>query len=146
MKKIILSLFILSLFVAPAVFAERDSDRENKVRASAVDISCVSTAVGVREDALLSAWNKFDDAVTAVLTARKSALISAWALTDRSARRSAVKEAWSTARKDRKSATATYKSERKTAWSTFKTSAKACGGDVGDEASSDGDKKETVEI
>jgi hypothetical protein len=139
MKKIVLSLLLVSLLAAPAVFA-RDGEGKN------VDAACVSTAVGVRETALLAAWSKFDDAVTAVLTARKTALISAWALTDVKARKEAVKAAWATARKDRKAAVKTYKQERKEAWATFKKAAKECGGNAGGEASGDKDSGEEVDL
>src|SRR3989338_5101108 len=141
MKKIILGLFLFSLLVSPVAFAK---DEENSSRI--VNTACVSTAVGLREDALLGAWSKFDDAVTAVLIARKSALISAWTLTDAKARKKAVKDAWITARKDRRAAAKTYREERRAAWKTFKTAAKACGGTAASEASSESDSTENVEI
>ncbi len=141
MKKIILGLFAFALLVAPVAFAERGSESARVKTTKTVNTTCVGTAVGVREDAVMTAWGKFDDAVTAVLTARKTALVSAWSLTDASARRSAVKTAWATAKKDRKTAASTYKTERKAAWSAFKTAVKACGG--GSDASEAEDEKDS---
>src|SRR3989344_9539277 len=98
MKKIILGLSLFALVATSVALAEYNTGTTANTREGAavktVNVSCVSTAVGSREDALLSAWSKFDDAVTAVLAARKSALISAWALTDAKARKKAVKDAW----------------------------------------------------
>jgi len=140
MKKIVLSLLLLSLLAAGAVYAESGSGNSDNSGANrTVDAVCVSTAVGVREDALLATWSKFDDAITAVFTARKTALIAAWALPDATARKRAVKDAWATAKKSRREATKTYRTERKAAWRTFKAAAKACGGTAGSEASGETD-------
>lgn len=144
MKKFILSLFLFSLFIVPVASAE--DGRSGNVAKKNVDVACVASAVGVREDAIMSAWDKFDDAVTAVLTARKSALVSAWALTDVKERRKAIKDAWATAKKSRREAAKTYASERKSAWVAFKNTVKACGGATASEASSESDSKESVEL
>lgn len=150
MKNLVLGFFVLSMLVAPVAFAERGSGETMKVKSGSsktnVDITCVGKAVSTREDAIISAWGKFDDAVTAVLTARKTALTNAWSLTDASARKSAVRSAWSTAKKDRKAATDTYKKERKAAWDDFKKAAKACGGDAGDDASDEKDSGSSVSL
>ncbi len=152
MKYLTVSMFVLALLVGPFALAKEGSDdvrteRSKKTTvAKTVDISCVAKAVEVREDALATSWGKFDDTVTSVLAARKTALMSAWSLTDAKARRDAVKAAWATAKKDRRAAATTYKAEKKAAWATFKTSAKACGGTDGSEASGESDSKESVEI
>ena len=70
-----------------------------------LDLACVLTAVTTRETSLVT-----------TLTARKDALIAAWGNTDATARKNAVKTAWST-----------YKTARRAAWKTFKdTSRSTC--------------------
>jgi hypothetical protein len=150
MKKAILSLFLLSLMVSPLtyVFADDDESEESSSsgKSKTVDIACVSAAVSTREDSIISAWGKFDDSITASLTARKAALVTAWTLTDASARKKAVRAAWETARKSRKEASKLYKGERRSAWNTFKSAVKKCGGSVGDDASKESDSTENVSI
>ncbi|MDP2788727.1 MAG: hypothetical protein Q8O46_01570 [bacterium] len=146
MKNIALGLFALSLAFAPIAFAERGSEDARVRTNSSVNITCVGTAVGVREDAIMSAWSKFDDAVTAVLTARKTALVAAWSLTDTSTRKNAVKAAWATAKKDRKAVANTHKSERRAAWTSFKTAARACGGNDGSDAAVEKDSGAEVTL
>lgn len=175
MKKIIIGVFVLTLLVSTSAYAERGrGGRDNKSEDSFatstkselrdrmkdksknasstkdiyknIDATCVSEAVLVREDAITSAWSAFNTDVTDVLTARKTALTNAWAITDAKERKTAVRQAWETSKKDRKSAALEYKTAKKNAWSTFKTSAKACGGSDGIEASGESESGEKVEI
>lgn len=168
-KKIIFGLLALALAIsAPLAFAREEESgddsrgrdriertststiKENRGKnlraASSTDIACISLAVGKREDAIAKSWGDFDDRITESLTDRKAALISAWSLTDKEARKPAVKKAWSDAKNDRKEAASTYKTEKKTIWSTFKKEAKACGGSAGSEASGESESGEKVEI
>lgn len=122
------------------------SDLKNKNASSTVDLSCVSKAVSVREDSISSAWTTLDDEMTNILSDRKLALITAWAITDSKERRSEVKEIWKTSKADKKSASSDYKQTKKSAWSEFKKSAKKCGGSDGMDASGESEAGEKIEI
>jgi hypothetical protein len=111
-----------------------------------VDATCVSAAVSEREDAIMSAWTAFNMDITTTLITRKSSLVNAWALTDAKERRSAVKDAWATAKKDRKEIAAEYKKVKKDIWAEFKVEAKKCGGSEGIDASGESESSEKVEI
>ncbi|MFM2374619.1 MAG: hypothetical protein RLZZ234_614 [Candidatus Parcubacteria bacterium] len=89
-----------------------------------VDLTCMQTAVGVRETAVGAAYDKHTTAMKAALTDRKAALNTAWGITDAKARNSAVKAAWMEFRKDRMASRKTMSGEKKSAWATFKTTAK----------------------
>ena len=65
-------------------------------------------------------------AVKTALATRKSSLHDAWGLTDRTARRAAIKTAWAKWQSDNKAAHAALKTSRKSTWSTFQAAAKAC--------------------
>jgi hypothetical protein len=101
--------------------------REGAMMKKAIDGACVASAVGVREDALITAHAAHSTAVTTALTARKTALMAAWNLTDVKARRTAREAAWATFRTARKASNATLKTSVTTAYTAFNTAAKACG-------------------
>jgi len=162
MKKVItmfaMGLVALSLVFAPSgasavgtttatssIKIKMDKKSDKKISKN-VDVACVATAVGKREDALLKSWQTFDDAVEATFAARKSALVSAWSLSDAKERKTAVKKALSEAKSARKAAASTLKTSKKSTWSTFKSEAKACGGAAGSEASLESEAGEKVEI
>ena len=132
-------MFALTLLVSTSVYAQTTIKKT-------VDTACVSAAVVKREDTVSSAWKTFSDKVSTLLTTRKDTLEDAWALSDKAERKIAVKKAWAAAKVTKKSAVQEYKTTKKNAWATFKTSAKACGGDVSNEASSDKEPVEKLEI
>ncbi len=92
-----------------------------------VDLACVQGAVSKRDAAVSSAFDAYYTVEKAALTARTSALSSAWAITDRKARRTAIAAAWKNFQTASKSAQKTYRAAKKTAWDTFTTDRKACG-------------------
>ena len=155
MKKITLGLIVSLMFISSVALAETETTTvntdtranvttEGTMMKKSVDNVCIGAAVGVREDALISAWGKFNSSITSTLSARKSALVAAWANTDAKVRRAAVRAAWDTANKSRREATKTYKSDRRAAWAAFKIAARACGG--GSEAAKESDSSESVQI
>lgn len=97
---------------------------EAKVAKASVNVSCMQTAVGAREDALIDAFDAFNEDVSSALTARKTALNTAWGITDKAERQTAIKKAWTDWKSAKKSAHTELKNERKEAWATFKTTAK----------------------
>ncbi len=95
----------------------------NKLRNN-IDTTCMSSAVGVRETALITAWTDLNTTLTTSLTDRKTALVSAWALTDIKERNNTMKTVWSDWNKDKKDAHTKFRAERKIAWDAFKKTVK----------------------
>lgn len=89
-------------------------------------LACMQTAVAKRDGAIITAFGKFSSAITSALTVRKDALVAAWGISDKKARRQAIKAAWDAFRKSNQDARATLKSERTAAWKQFGVDAKAC--------------------
>ncbi len=112
----LIGVFALSLLISPLT--------ARAARVSNVNLTCMQTAVDVREDAIIDAFTTFNDDVSEALTARKTALHTAWGLTERTARNTAIKSAWATWKTMHKSALKDLKEDRKAAWDTFKTTAK----------------------
>jgi hypothetical protein len=113
----LIGIFSISLLISPL------TARAARVSGT-VNLTCMQTAVDTREDAIAGAFDTFNDDITAALAARKSALHSAWGLTDVTARKAAIKAAWTTWKSAHKSALKDLKDDRKAAWDTFKTTAK----------------------
>lgn len=97
----------------------------SSTRPRAVDATCMSEAVDVRETTLMTAWGDLNTALTAALTERKEAFVDAWAMTDTAERNKALKTAWATWRTDKKEAHTEFKADRKAAWDTFKATVKS---------------------
>jgi hypothetical protein len=107
-------------FTPFAAHAETGGTKTKKT----VDLTCMQTAVGTREDAIIKAFEGFTTDTTDALKARKSALNDGWAMADGPARKAAIKKAWMDWKSAKKEAHTDLKSARKTAWDTFKTTAK----------------------
>lgn len=163
MKKIIMGIFVFALLASTAVYAERGSrdgqdddtatstkseirNKKNKNATSTVDISCVSLAVSAREDAIMTAWNSFNEEITSILTERKSNLVTAWSITDSKERRAEIKKIWNSSKKDKKVAGTELKKTKKSTWAEYKKAAKDCGGSVGEDASGESEAGEKVEV
>jgi hypothetical protein len=112
----LIGVFALSLLISPLT--------ARAARVSNVNLTCMQTAVDAREDAIAEAFTTFNDDVSEALTARKTALHTAWGLTERAARNAAIKSAWTAWKAAHKDALADLKTDRKAAWNTFKTTAK----------------------
>ncbi len=97
----------------------------SSTRPHAVDATCMSEAVDVRETALITAWGGLNTALTAALTERKDSLVDAWSLSDTVERNKALKTAWATWKTDKKDAHTEFKADRKAAWDTFKATVKS---------------------
>ena len=80
-----------------------------------VNLTCMQTAVDVREDAVAAAFTGFNDSIKTALAARKAALHAAWGLSDKTARGTAVKTAWKAWKDASKKAHADLKKNRKAA-------------------------------
>jgi hypothetical protein len=101
------------------------TEKVKKARAAKVDATCMSTAVGTREAALMSAWTGLNTDLTEAFTTRTTALVAAWQEANVSDQAKATKEAWKTWKDDKAAVHKTFKTARKAAWETFKKTAKA---------------------
>lgn len=101
------------------------------------NVACVQTAVTTREATLLAAFNTYSSAQATALSARGTALTSAWGQTDAAARRAARNAAWDAYKQANKSAASALRSASKSAWDTFRTASKTCGVDVVEEPMGD---------
>jgi hypothetical protein len=138
MKKIALILSLIMMFglASVSVYAEDTVTTTGTVEQSTGNgktgaevtavVTCMQTAIEIRDTAIIAAVDTYATAAKAALTARKTALKAAWALADRTERRTAIKAAWDTYRKAIKDARTAFKTSRKTAWDTYKSDAKAC--------------------
>ena len=126
MKKIFLlvSLLLVSFVLSSSVYAVAKKD------AGALDLACIQTAVGKRETAVITASNTLATSIKSALESRKTALISAWGITNAKERRAARNLAWSTFKTAQKAARNAHLASVKYAWATWKTDATNCKVDV----------------
>lgn len=92
-----------------------------------LDTACMSTAVDTRDTAVISAEASLHTAWSAALATRKDSLKTAWALSDTTARRQAIRAAWKAYRTSRSAAWKAWTTGRNGAWKTWSTDRKACG-------------------
>ncbi len=100
-------------------------------------LTCMQNAVEKRETSIISAVDTFNGSISKIHSVRKTALVDAWKIEDKTARNEARKSAWTTYRTDAKSAHSTMKSSRQTAWNTFKADRIACGAPITDTTAMD---------
>lgn len=101
-------------------------EKGNNATLSATALSCVQTAVDVRDNAVIAAWDVQYPAIKTALQTRQASLKAAWTQTDQKTRRAATKAAWDAYKNSAKSARATMKAAHKAAWTKFETDKKAC--------------------
>jgi acyl-CoA reductase-like NAD-dependent aldehyde dehydrogenase len=87
----------------------------------------VSTAIEVRENAIIAAHDAFAVSLKSALTVRRDALKAAWNIADKTARETARKAAWTTFKTSSQAAHTAMRTARVAAWTTFNTSAIVCG-------------------
>ncbi len=116
----------------------RDAAQQAKSAKTAVDLACTSTAVEKRENTIITAEATLHTSWSTALTTRRDALKTAWAITDRTERRQAIKDAWTAYKKSRKAAFATWRESRNGSWKTWNTERKACGASEGDDKTTKG--------
>lgn len=104
----------------------RDTSIPTKIGETAVNITCVGSAVSTRESALDGAMTTYTQAINAAYSARATALQQAYANSDPTQVKSAVKTAWSNFRTALKNARNAWRTSKNSAWSVFRTAAKAC--------------------
>jgi hypothetical protein len=143
MKKFlfIVALVAFTFVLGQIVFAQKDNGLGNKERGlekmrysstsptstPAYPAVCLQNAVTAREDGIIAANNVRSAAINTALQNRKTALVTAYGLTDRLARNKARTVAWNDFNKARKIARNSYNTTTRALWKTFHTAAKACG-------------------
>jgi len=137
MKKIIILIAIFSLMISvlPVLADEADNGRaatstsdkinENK---KTINLVCMSTAVGAREDKIIAAFDGLALARSGALKIRKDSLAATWRMADRKQRNAAIKAAWSAYNKAIRKAVVAFEKARKAAWNQFYKDAKICRG------------------
>ncbi len=141
LKKIfIVALAILVMGGANVALAENSmggSEKTHTKTEKTIDLPCVQSAVAVRESAIQKAFTAYSGSVSTALTARATALNTAWGMTVGTERRAARKSAWEAYRTSVQSARTTMKTAKKSAWEAFKTASKACKVEVVESEESD---------
>lgn len=118
----------LALSLALPVLAEDSKTATAPSKpAATIDAVCMQTAVEKRDSAIIAAVDANAAAQKSALTVRKDALKAAWAITDRKARRTALRQAWNAFTKASRDARRTLRSADHAVWKQFYTDRKACG-------------------
>ncbi len=128
LKKIILaSGLALSLAGSLAMPVFADTTTTTPPANPTLDVACIQSAVDKRDTAIIAAVDAYHDAIKSALQTRLAALKTAWAITSRTDRRTALKNAWSAFTASQKLAAKNLKTAKKNAWTQFSTDRKACG-------------------
>ncbi len=134
MKKILLP---LALGLSLLSFASANEGNENRsflLRSekasstlSTTTLACAVNAVDKRETLIMAASDAMASSTRAALLARKDALKAAWGISDKTARNTAKKAAWTTFKTSMQTAHDKMRAARKATWTTFEVDMKACG-------------------
>jgi hypothetical protein len=129
---------LCSLVLAGPVLAETKNGASRSV-----DLVCMQNAVEKRDSSVATAWDVHAAAIKGGLSARKTALKAAWGLTERKARREALRTAWRTWRETARTAVRTWRKAKGDAWHGFQKARKECGpGAAADDVGSSGSDAE----
>lgn len=93
-----------------------------------IDVACMQNAVEKRDSAVIAGLDKYVLGLKAELEKRKTALKTAWAITDHKARREALREVWKSFKEAKKTIMVATKKDHKMAWKQFETDSKVCHG------------------
>ena len=120
-------ILVPSLASATEFSWKHSSSTASSTQLTTVQLSCVATAVEVRDNAIIAAHDAFSVSIKNALTVRRDALKAAWNISDKTARETAKKAAWSTFKTSSQAAHTAMRAARVAAWNTFNTSATVCG-------------------
>lgn len=124
-KKIIGGVLVVSSF-AVGLVAFAQNTNINKGTNQATIIACVAPVVATREATIQSAFSTFSTSMSSAFSKRASDLATAWTLTDKIARDTAIKSAHSVFKDTSSTAKKTYNTARQGAWQQFSIARKAC--------------------
>ncbi len=126
------ALIASSLLMVSPVFAAEGGKMmgEKMIRKStnAVDVACVAKAMDARELGLSTAFSTFASTQSSALSTRRTALTTAWGLTETSARNTAITAAWSAYRTAHRDAVKAHVTAARSTDTAFRTAAKVCKG------------------
>lgn len=88
---------------------------------------CMATAVEKRDGAISGVVDTFTTSIKNAIATRKDSLKSAWAISDKDARKTAMNDARKTFKTSTNSIHEKVRLDRKLAWKNFETDAAACG-------------------
>ena len=125
MKKLITGLLI-TIFATTSAFA-MNAIETTSISTDTTKLTCASSAVVKREDAIIAAHDTMSAAVKSAMVARRDSLKVAWSITDKRQREAARKASWSKFRVDTQAAHNLMRETRKASWSSFESSMKICG-------------------
>ena len=91
------------------------------------DPACMKEKVTTRETSIITSMGTYTTEITSALTARKTAIIDAWGLTDTLTREQTIKNTWSAFKTAQKAARSKYLTAVKKTWADWKVAAKTCG-------------------
>lgn len=140
--KIFIPVFAISLFASSFLYANAQTPTASPK--PTVDVSCVKRAVDSRESKLGTAFSAFSSSITSAYSTRRSALSTAYDVTDKKARREAIRKAFSVFKDSAKKARNDFRSTRESAWKTFETERKAC--KAQDEGTSENKSADSISI
>ena len=103
-----------------------------------INVECIQNAIEARDSAIITAVAAHASAQAAALTARKTALKAAWAMSDQKARRAALRDAWRIFDTASRTARRSYRDAQNAAWKKFNTDRRACGTGVSDDPGNQG--------
>jgi hypothetical protein len=130
MKTLTMTLAVFALLVAMPVSAAGISVKKSKE--AKVDYACLSTAVGVREDAMADAASAYGTAMSALYADRATALKAAYSSGSSVKEiKDDLKSIWKEFRTDAKAERKDWRKARISAWKEFKADAKECKGASG---------------
>jgi hypothetical protein len=101
-------------------------------------VACMQAAIEKRDTAIITAFDNYSSTVKNLLTIRKDELKAAWALTNKTARRTAIKAAWQKYSNGLKKAREEIKKAKKSAWKQFHIDERACRVSAGDDGVGEG--------
>ncbi len=129
MKKIIITssaVLLAFTLISGIALAQNTTAPTATTGNQAATLSCVASAVAKRESAIQAGFTALSSSWNLALTTRASDLAAAWAMTDKTARNTAIKDAWKKFTASKKAARKAYNDARKASWSQFSTDRKAC--------------------
>jgi hypothetical protein len=126
-KKTSMILGLVYIISLPMLASAQSATSTTGAVPNVAKVTCVQNAIEKRDSSLIVGHNAFNTSIVNALTARKDALKSAYALSDKNAMKTAKKTAWSSFSSAQKSAHDSMRSIRKTSWNTFNTDMRACG-------------------
>lgn len=95
---------------------------------SNVDPVCMQNAIEKRDNAIITAFDKFSTTAKSALEIRKTELKNAWNLTNIQERRKAIREAWQKYRTTLRAARKEFRTVRINAWREYYKDRRGCSG------------------